>query len=158
MGSHSFLELRFNELPDPSKVWLRTAGNHGEGLGRLVLLIEERVRNAALKEIQLGWRVGLNWYLAKMEYPGLGRMPCDHKIVPLLGGLCLYDVYHFNPRKPGCLNLETELTPPQNKAASGTDCGILECHATSVWSPSPKHKISDDLNVSSIVVRRRRKF
>lgn len=98
MTSHLAHHLKFDELPDPRRVWVGTAGSHEEGLGRLVLLTDEVVHKAAAEQIRTGQRVGLNWDLTKLECPGLGRKPCEHQIVPLLDGMCFDDIYKFNPR------------------------------------------------------------
>ncbi|KAM0536707.1 hypothetical protein ACHAP6_002428 [Verticillium nonalfalfae] len=90
-------ELKFDELPDPKRVWAGTPGSREEGLGRLVLLTSERTRDAA-KEIVTGQRVGLNWDLRKLEYPGYGRISCGHQVVPILDGDAFDDVYTINPR------------------------------------------------------------
>lgn len=91
-------ELKFDELPDPKRVWAGNPGSREEGLGRLVLLTSERTRDAA-KEIETGQRVGLNWDLRKLEYPGYGRISCGHQVVPLLDGIAFDDVYTINPRE-----------------------------------------------------------
>jgi hypothetical protein len=64
---------------------------------------------AASQQIQIGKRVGLNWDLTKLEFPGYGRISCDHKVVPLLDGEAFDDVYMMNPREcnrgvPHCAN------------------------------------------------------
>ncbi|KAI0385120.1 hypothetical protein F5Y04DRAFT_205476 [Hypomontagnella monticulosa] len=100
MSRHqSLMDLKFDELPDPKRVWVGEPGSHEEGLGRLVLLTEERVRKAAAQEIRTGRRVCLNWDMTKLEHVGLGRTPCEHKIVPLSGGIALDDIYTFNPQQ-----------------------------------------------------------
>ena len=91
-------DLKFDELPDPRRVWAGVPGSHEEGLGRLALLTDERVREAAAEQIQTGQRVGLNWDLTKLEHPGYGRISCDHKVVPILDGDAFDDVYTMNPR------------------------------------------------------------
>lgn len=102
MASKSLLDVKFDDLPDPTKVWVGSPKSREEGLGRLALLTEERVRKAASEQIRTGRRVGLNWELTKLEEPGLGRQPCEHSIIPLLGGMAFDDVYHFNPRNGAC--------------------------------------------------------
>ncbi|KAI2637855.1 hypothetical protein GGS26DRAFT_588224 [Hypomontagnella submonticulosa] len=97
--SQSLMDLKFDELPDPKRVWVGDPGSHEEGLGRLVLLTEERVREAAVQEIRTGRRVGLNWDMTRLEYVGLGRTPCEHKVVPLFGGIAFDDIYTFNPQQ-----------------------------------------------------------
>lgn len=59
------------------------------------------MQEAAASQIRTGRRVGLNWDLTKLEYPGLGRAACKHDIVPLMGGVAFDDVYTMNPRKSG---------------------------------------------------------
>ncbi|KAI1379085.1 hypothetical protein F4677DRAFT_465320 [Hypoxylon crocopeplum] len=93
------MNLTFDELPDPKRVWVGEPGSHEEGLGRLALLTEECVRRAAAQQIQTGRRVGLNWDLTKLEYPSLGRTSCDHRVVPILGGDTFDDVYLINPQQ-----------------------------------------------------------
>ncbi|KAH6661163.1 hypothetical protein BKA67DRAFT_508869 [Truncatella angustata] len=93
------MDLKFDELPNPRRVWVGMPGSHEEGIGRLVLLTEENVREAASEEICLGRRVGLNWELTKMEQPSFGRKECEHSIVSILDGACFDDVYHFNPQQ-----------------------------------------------------------
>ncbi|KAJ5232276.1 cyclase [Penicillium chermesinum] len=50
---------------------------------------KRRVAAAAAGEIRTGRRVTMGWELTKLDYPNLNRQPCDHKIVPLLGGYSL---------------------------------------------------------------------
>ncbi|ETS83667.1 hypothetical protein PFICI_05543 [Pestalotiopsis fici W106-1] len=99
MAGKSLLDVKYDELPDPTKVWLGSPKSREEGLGRLALLTNDQVRKAATEQIRTGRRVGMNWELTKMETPGLGRQPCEHSIVPLLSGLCFDDIYHFNPQQ-----------------------------------------------------------
>ncbi|KAI1472423.1 uncharacterized protein F4812DRAFT_464534 [Daldinia caldariorum] len=93
------MDLKFDELPDPRRVWVGKPGSREEGLGRLALLTEDRVRRAAAQEIRTGRRVGLNWDVRKLEFPNLGRSPCRHQIVPILGGVAFDDVYTMNPQQ-----------------------------------------------------------
>ncbi|KAI1648736.1 uncharacterized protein F4817DRAFT_53502 [Daldinia loculata] len=95
----SLMDLKFDELPDPKRVWVGKPGSHEEGLGRLILLTEERVRNAAAREIRTGRRIGLNWDVRKLEYPNIGRAPFDHQITPILGGVAFDDIYTMNPQQ-----------------------------------------------------------
>ncbi|OTB15441.1 hypothetical protein K445DRAFT_22928 [Daldinia sp. EC12] len=95
----SLMDLAFDELPDPRRVWVGKPGSREEGLGRLALLTEERVRKAAAQEIRTGRRIGLNWDVRKLEHPSLGRPPCDHQIVPILGGVAFDDIYTMNPQQ-----------------------------------------------------------
>ncbi|KAI1483284.1 hypothetical protein F4774DRAFT_426492 [Daldinia eschscholtzii] len=100
MTQQKFLmDLAFDELPDPRRVWVGKPGSREEGLGRLALLTEERVRKAAAQEIRTGRRIGLNWDVRKLEHPSLGRPPCDHQIVPILGGVAFDDIYTMNPQQ-----------------------------------------------------------
>lgn len=98
MSSNPVIELTLDELRDQRRVWAGASGSHEEGLGRLALLTDERVLEAAVEEIQTGQRVGLNWSLAKSEYPGLGRAQCEPRIVSLLDDVRFDDIYKFNPR------------------------------------------------------------
>ncbi|KAI0172806.1 hypothetical protein GGR52DRAFT_422640 [Hypoxylon sp. FL1284] len=91
-------DLKFDELPDPKRVWAGEPGSREEGLGRLALLTDEVVQKAAAREIRTGRRVGLNWDLTKLEYPSLGRAACEHKIVPLLDA-GFDDIYVMNPQQ-----------------------------------------------------------
>ncbi|KAI1806855.1 hypothetical protein F4811DRAFT_550355 [Daldinia bambusicola] len=93
------MDLKFDELPNPKQVWVGEPGSHEEGLGRLALLTEERVRKAAAQEIRTGHRIGLNWDVRKLEYPNLGRSPCSHQIAPILGGVAFDDIYTMNPQQ-----------------------------------------------------------
>ncbi|KAG4220871.1 hypothetical protein PC116_g30650, partial [Phytophthora cactorum] len=95
----SLMDLAFDELPDPRRVWVGKPGSREEGLGRLALLTEERVRKAAAQEIRTGCRIGLNWDVRKLEHPSLGRHPCGHQIVPILGGVAFDDIYTMNPQQ-----------------------------------------------------------
>ena len=108
MFPESPMDIKFDELPHPKQVWDGEPGSQEEGLGRLVLLTEERVSKAAAEQIQRGKRPGLNWDLTKLEYPGYGRISCDHKVVPLLGGLAFDDVYTINPRESPLKELDLE--------------------------------------------------
>ena len=120
------VELKFDELLDPKRVWAGDAGSSEEGLGKLALLTKECVREAA-QEILTGHRVGLNWDLKKLEFPGYGRITCSHKVVPLLDGEAFDDEYTFNPRK--CIKLRPSFANnEQSRAASGTDFVTGVCH------------------------------
>jgi hypothetical protein len=83
MPFRSIMEKNFDELPDPRRVWVGAPGSRTEGIGRLALLTDERVRKAAAGQIQTGRRVGLNWDMNKFEYPNFGRKACvsEHPIV-----------------------------------------------------------------------------
>ncbi|KAJ6171930.1 hypothetical protein N7470_000997 [Penicillium chermesinum] len=87
----------FDELPNPKQVWIGEPGSREEGLGKLAILTPERVAAAAAGEIRTGRRVTMGWELTKLDYPNLNRQPCDHKIVPLLGGIAFDDIYSMNP-------------------------------------------------------------
>ncbi|KAF2872623.1 hypothetical protein BDV95DRAFT_628226 [Massariosphaeria phaeospora] len=95
----SIYDTPYDSLPDPERVWLGTPGSREEGLGKLAILTPDIVAKAASSEIRTGRRVTLNWDLRKLENAGLGRQPCEHKIVPLLGGVAYDDVYTFNPQQ-----------------------------------------------------------
>lgn len=57
----------------------------------LNLLTPSVVREAA-KEIKLGLHVQLDWSMNKLEFPGLGRIPMNHKIKNLSGaGFVAFD-------------------------------------------------------------------
>lgn len=122
MTAQSLLDVKFEELPNPRRVWVGTPGSREEGLGRLNLLTDERVAAAATEQIKTGRRVGLNWDLTKLEYPGFGRLPCEHEIVPVRDGLWFDDIYHFNPRMTcNChVSIYADMFS-QNRAASGMD-------------------------------------
>jgi hypothetical protein len=89
----------FDELPNPRQVWIGEPGSKEEGLGKLALLTPELVKQTAASEIKTGRRVTMNWDLRKLDHPGLGRAPCQHQIIPLLGGIAYDDIYTFNPRR-----------------------------------------------------------
>lgn len=89
----------FDDLPNPKQVWVGEPGSYEEGLGKLAILTPERVAAAASSEIKTGRRVTMGWELTKLDYPNLNRQPCDHRIVPLLGGVAFDDIYSMNPRK-----------------------------------------------------------
>lgn len=97
--SQSLFDTPFDELPNPKQVWVGTPGSQEEGLGKLAILTPEVVARAAASEIKCGRRVTMNWEMTKLDYPNLDRQPCNHQIVPLLGGVAFDDVYNFNPRK-----------------------------------------------------------
>ncbi|KAL1961892.1 hypothetical protein VTN77DRAFT_925 [Rasamsonia byssochlamydoides] len=99
MADKSPFDIPFDELPNPKQVWVGKPGSHEEGLGKLAILTPELVARAAASEIKTGRRVTMNWDLTKLDYPGLGRTPCEHKIVPLLGGIAYDDIYTFNPQQ-----------------------------------------------------------
>lgn len=98
MADTSIMEKSWDELPDPKRVWVGEPGSHEEGLGRLVLLTPERVREAARSQIQTGTRVNLGWDFKKLEYACFNRQPCELKMVPLLGGIGFDDIITMNPR------------------------------------------------------------
>lgn len=97
--SQSLFDTSFDELPNPKQVWMGRPGSHEEGLGKLAILTPEVVARAAASEIKCGRRVTMNWEMTKLDYPNLDRQPCNHQIVPLLGGVAFDDIYSFNPRK-----------------------------------------------------------
>ncbi|GAB1202340.1 hypothetical protein APSETT445_000952 [Aspergillus pseudonomiae] len=98
MGSISPFDVPFDELPNPKQVWVGKPGSYEEGLGKLAILTPEVVAKAASTEIKTGRRVTMGWDLTKLNYPNLNRQPCQHKIVPLLGGVAYDDIYTMNPR------------------------------------------------------------
>jgi hypothetical protein len=97
--TRSLFDTPFDELPNPKQVWMGKPGSYEEGLGKLAILTPEVVAKAAASEIKCGRRVTMNWEMTKLDYPNLNRQPCNHQIVPLLGGVAFDDVYSFNPRK-----------------------------------------------------------
>ncbi|EKG11826.1 Putative cyclase [Macrophomina phaseolina MS6] len=99
MSDQSALEIPFDQLPDPKRVWVGKPGSREEGLGKLLLLTPERVAHAAASEIKTGRRVTLGWDLNKLEFAAFNRQPCQLNIVPLLGGVAFDDIYTFNPQQ-----------------------------------------------------------
>ncbi|KAH7057058.1 hypothetical protein B0J12DRAFT_402507 [Macrophomina phaseolina] len=99
MSDQSTLEIPFDQLPDPKRVWVGKPGSREEGLGKLLLLTPERVAHAAASEIKTGRRVTLGWDLNKLEFAAFNRQPCQLNIVPLLGGVAFDDIYTFNPQQ-----------------------------------------------------------
>ncbi|KAL2000242.1 hypothetical protein VTN02DRAFT_3367 [Thermoascus thermophilus] len=99
MAEKSPFDIPFDELPNPKQVWVGTPGSREEGLGKLAILTPEVVAKAAATEIKTGRRVTMGWELNKLELPNLNRQPCEHKIVPLLGGIAFDDIYTFNPQQ-----------------------------------------------------------
>ncbi|CEO58686.1 hypothetical protein PMG11_03393 [Penicillium brasilianum] len=97
--TRSLFDTPFDELPNPKQVWVGKPGSHEEGLGKLAILTPEVVANAAASEIKCGRLVTMNWEMTKLDYPNLNRQPCNHQIVPLLGGVAFDDVYSFNPQQ-----------------------------------------------------------
>jgi hypothetical protein len=97
----SIFDTPYDSLPNPKRVWVGTPGSREEGLGKLALLTPYIVAKAAKQEIRTGRRVSLNWELTKLERAGLGRQPCEHKIIPLgpFEGVAYDDVYTFNPQQ-----------------------------------------------------------
>lgn len=95
----NLLDLPFDELPNPKRVWVGYPGSHEEGLGRLAILTPEIVAKAAAMEIKTGRRTTLGWEMTKLDYPNLGRQPIQHQIIPLLGGIAFDDIYTMNPRR-----------------------------------------------------------
>jgi hypothetical protein len=97
----SIFDTPYDSLPNPKRVWPSLPGSHEEGLGKLAILTSDLVVNAAKQEIRTGRRVTLGWELTKLETAGLGRQPCEHKIIPLgpFEGVAYDDVYTFNPQQ-----------------------------------------------------------
>ncbi|PSN64006.1 hypothetical protein BS50DRAFT_95114 [Corynespora cassiicola Philippines] len=95
----SIFDTPFDSLPDKKRVWVGAPGSREEGLGKLAILTPDVVAKAAATEIRTGHRVALNWDLDKLEHAGLNRQQCEHKIVPLLGGIAFDDVFCFNPQQ-----------------------------------------------------------
>jgi hypothetical protein len=112
MSDPSIMEKRWDELPDPKRVWVGKPGSDEEGLGRLVLLTPERVVEAAQSQIKVGIRVNLGWSLDRLECAAFDRQPCEHRMVPILGGVAFDDIYTMNPRKlPTSLYLSGHIHP-----------------------------------------------
>ncbi|PLB51966.1 hypothetical protein P170DRAFT_433870 [Aspergillus steynii IBT 23096] len=99
MAGKSPFDLPFDELPNPKQVWVGSPGSYEEGLGKLAILTPEIVARAAASEIRTGRRVTMGWDLTKLDFPNLNRQPCQHKIVPLLGGIAFDDIYTMNPQQ-----------------------------------------------------------
>ncbi|KAK1144415.1 hypothetical protein N8T08_005568 [Aspergillus melleus] len=99
MASKSPFDVPFDELPNPKQVWVGEPGSYEEGLGKLAILTPEAVARAAASEIRTGRRVTMSWGLTKLDFPNLGRQPCKHTIVPLLGGIAFDDIYTMNPQQ-----------------------------------------------------------
>lgn len=141
MDHGSPFDTPFDQLPNPKQVWVGSPGSYEEGIGKLAILTPEVVAKAAT-EIKTGHRVTLGWELTKLDYPNLNRQPCHHQIVPLLGGVAFDDIFTMNPRMsnpfpPKQKKKEEEKKEKgedsrilmdgrdlQNKAVSGTGCGI----------------------------------
>lgn len=65
----------------------------------LRLLTADVVANAARMQIQTGERVCLNWNIEKLNPPGFGRKPFEHRIKWVSPGNAFDDEYHFNPQQ-----------------------------------------------------------
>jgi hypothetical protein len=89
----------FDDLLDVHKVWNGPPGSEEEGLGRLVILTDDIVAQAAKSCIRTGHRESLNWDLTKLEMANFNRAPTQHLIVSLLGGVAFDDLYIFNPQQ-----------------------------------------------------------
>ncbi|KAB8073264.1 hypothetical protein BDV29DRAFT_139250 [Aspergillus leporis] len=98
-GGASPFDVPFDKLPNPKQVWVGKPGSYEEGIGKLAILTPEVVAKAASTEIKTGRRVTMGWDLTKLNYPNLNRQPCQHKIVPLLGGVAFDDIYTMNPQQ-----------------------------------------------------------
>ncbi|KAE8154255.1 hypothetical protein BDV25DRAFT_148167 [Aspergillus avenaceus] len=98
-NSVSPFDVPYNELPNPKQVWMGKPGSYEEGLGKLAILTPEVVAKAASSEIKTGRRVTMGWEMTKLNYPNLNRQPCQHQIVPLLGGVAFDDIYTMNPQQ-----------------------------------------------------------
>ncbi|KAF2635147.1 hypothetical protein P280DRAFT_523434 [Massarina eburnea CBS 473.64] len=121
MTTTAIFDTPFDALPDQKRVWIGEAGSREEGLGKLAILTPDVVAKAA-KEIRTGKRITLNWDLRKLENAGLGRQKCEHKIVPLLGGVAFDDVYTFNPQQSSQWDGLRHFSQP----APGTDGSNVE--------------------------------
>ncbi|PYH91458.1 hypothetical protein BO71DRAFT_48937 [Aspergillus ellipticus CBS 707.79] len=98
-SSQSPFDIPFDELPNNKQVWVGTPRSREEGLGKLAILTPEVVAKAAATEIKTGRRVTMGWELTKLDYPNLNRQPCQHQIVPLLGGVAFDDIFTMNPQQ-----------------------------------------------------------
>lgn len=98
MTTTAIFDTPYDSLPDKKRVWIGAPGSREEGLGKLAILTPDVVAKAA-SEIRTGKRITLSWDLEKLENAGLGRQKCEHKIVPLLGGIAFDDIYTFNPQQ-----------------------------------------------------------
>ncbi|GFF26776.1 hypothetical protein IFM58399_01515 [Aspergillus lentulus] len=99
MSGISELPEKYDDLPDKRRFWPAAAGSADEGLGMLRLLTPEIVADAARTQIQTGERVCLNWDLEKLDPPGFGRKPFEHKVQWVAPGAAFDDEYHFNPQQ-----------------------------------------------------------
>ncbi|KAF2759490.1 hypothetical protein EJ05DRAFT_498701 [Pseudovirgaria hyperparasitica] len=92
-------DLKFDELPNPMRVWKGPPGSHEEALGKVSILTPDVVAKAASQEIRTGRRVTVNWSLEQLEYAPFGRIPVKHSIIPILDGDAFDDIYTFNPQQ-----------------------------------------------------------
>ncbi|PYH99301.1 hypothetical protein BO71DRAFT_479553 [Aspergillus ellipticus CBS 707.79] len=97
--SLSDLPEKYDDLPDKRRYWPAAPDSAEEGLGMLRLLTPEVVAAAARSQIQTGERVCLNWDLNKLNPPGFGRKPFEHKVKWVWEGFAFDDEYHFNPQQ-----------------------------------------------------------
>ncbi|KAF1960160.1 hypothetical protein CC80DRAFT_489371 [Byssothecium circinans] len=121
MTTAAIFDTPYDSLPDQKRVWIGEPNSREEGLGKLAILTPDVVANAS-KEIKTGKRITLNWDLRKLENAGLGRQQCEHKIVPLLGGVAFDDVYTFNPQQSSQWDGLRHFSQP----APGTDGSKVE--------------------------------
>lgn len=100
-GLKSFKDLpSFDELPDKRRYWeWGPAGSYEEGLGKLNLLTDEVVAQAAASEIRSGQRVGLGWEFRKLENPPFGRIPFNLNIKWVDYPMAYDDEYQMNPQQ-----------------------------------------------------------
>jgi len=96
---HPLHVTAFDSLPNKRQVWTGAPGSREEGLGRLVLLTPDVVAAAAASCIRSGRRVSVGWELTKLEIANFNRLPCVHKMVPILDGVAFDDIYTFNPQQ-----------------------------------------------------------
>ncbi|PLN75302.1 hypothetical protein BDW42DRAFT_41905 [Aspergillus taichungensis] len=99
MAAPSPFDTPFDQLPNPRQVWVGKPGSYEEGLGKLAILTPDVVAKAAAAEIRTGRRVTMGWDMTKLDYPNLNRQPCQHQIVPLLGGVAFDDIFTMNPQQ-----------------------------------------------------------
>ncbi|KAF9885098.1 hypothetical protein FE257_000738 [Aspergillus nanangensis] len=93
------LPEKYDDLADKRRYWPAVPGSRDEGLGMLRILTPDVVANAAQTQIVTGERVCLNWDIKKLNPPGFGRKPFEHRIKWLVHDVCFDDEYHFNPQQ-----------------------------------------------------------
>ncbi|KAL5366362.1 hypothetical protein BJX96DRAFT_160815 [Aspergillus floccosus] len=99
MSALKDLPATYDDLPNKRRYWPGAAGSREEGLGMLRLLTPDVVADAARTQIVTGERVCLNWDLQKLNPPGFGRKPFEHRIKWVAEPIAFDDEYHFNPQQ-----------------------------------------------------------